>query len=460
MDLTLVASTIVRLLIGLVGIASFGFLAVFCITSLKEKERRASLISFFLALIIPFLFLAVELWNLWPGPVLIITGLMLLFFLLPIGQPTREDITPTERVDERDIMFARARLVPESAEYRDYYKRHPERKSIDDRIRNAPGLLGPGSNLYHPLAMPTADASFTSIEALHDVVDGPAAETRLRVDPVQMTRFIKGLAGFYGASAAGVTELKEYHVYTHVGREPGHYGDEIQLDHKYAIALTVEMSHTMMRTAPAASETMEVAKAYFAAAAIAVQLAVLIRSLGYPARAHIDGNYRVICPLLARDSGLGEIGRMGLLMTPGQGPRVRISVVTTDLPLIPDEPKSDPTLIDFCTRCKKCIDNCPSKSIPTGSRQDINGVKRWRINSETCFHYWNVIGTDCGRCISVCPYSHPDSALHQMVRWFIRRSPAARLLALKLDDLFYGRRPQPGCLPDWLPQFDKPPARH
>ena len=47
-----------------------------------------------------------------------------------------------------------------------------------------------------------------------------------------------------------------------------------------------------------------------------VQLAAAIRDLGYPARAHIDGNYRVIAPLVARDAGLGEIGRMGLLMTP------------------------------------------------------------------------------------------------------------------------------------------------
>lgn len=67
-----------------------------------------------------------------------------------------------------------------------------------------------------------------------------------------------------------------------------------------------------------------------------MQLAEFMRSIGYPARAHIDGSYRVVCPLVARDAGLGEIGRMGLLMTPELGPRVRIAVVTTDLPLVPD----------------------------------------------------------------------------------------------------------------------------
>ena len=44
---------------------------------------------------------------------------------------------------------------------------------------------------------------------------------------------------------------------------------------------------------------------------IAVDVAKYLRELGYSARAHIDGNYRVIAPLVARAAGLG----------PGQGSR-------------------------------------------------------------------------------------------------------------------------------------------
>ena len=62
----------------------------------------------------------------------------------------------------------------------------------------------------------------------------------------------------------------------------------------------------------------------------------------------------MIAPLVARDAGLGEIGRMGLLMTPRLGPRVRLGVVTTDLPLAPNEAGDDLSVLDFCTRCKKC----------------------------------------------------------------------------------------------------------
>ena len=157
----------------------------------------------------------------------------------------------------------------------------------------------------------------------------------------------------------------------------------------------------MLDTAPHAPTAMESAQQYVNAGVIAVQLAEFMHGLGYPARAHIDGNYRVICPLVARDAGLGEIGRMGLLITPELGPRVRLAVVTTDLPLLADERKYDKSVLDFCSRCKKCADNCPAKAIPIEERSVIAGAERWQINSEACFTYWCTVGTDCGRCMRV-----------------------------------------------------------
>ena len=75
---------------------------------------------------------------------------------------------------------------------------------------------------------------------------------------------------------------------------------------------------------------MESSEQYLRSGVLALKLAAYIREMGYEATAHIDGNYEVICPLVAVDAGLGVIGRMGLLMTPDLGPRVRISVVTTN----------------------------------------------------------------------------------------------------------------------------------
>jgi epoxyqueuosine reductase QueG len=148
----------------------------------------------------------------------------------------------------------------------------------------------------------------------------------------------------------------------------------------------------------------------------------------------------VIASLVARDAGLGEIGRIGILMAPELGPRVRLGVLTTNLPLIPDSRFDGNSMLDFRTFCKKCAENCPSQSIPIDARTEIEGAFRWRIQADTCFRFWNAIGTDCGVCMAVCPYSHPDHWSHHAIHWAAHRSGVARRLALKMDDLFYGRK--------------------
>ena len=59
-------------------------------------------------------------------------------------------------------------------------------------------------------------------------------------------------------------------------------------------------------------------------------------------------------------------------------------------------------------------------------------------------------GTDCGRCMSDCPFSHPNNFFHNMIRMLIRNSKVFRHFALKMDDFFYGRKPKPAPVPGWL----------
>ena len=133
------------------------------------------------------------------------------------------------------------------------------------------------------------------------------AKDRVDLNADQITEYIKGLTLYYGAKTVGITELQPYHIYTNIGRGSGEYGAPVELDHQYAIAFTVEMAYEMVGMGPYAPEAMEAARQYTEAAVAAVQLANFIRSLGYEARAHIDGNYRVIAPLVARDAGLGRL---------------------------------------------------------------------------------------------------------------------------------------------------------
>jgi len=447
MSMAITFDTVARVMVLLVGSGLLISMMLFGAISLREAEPRAARVALVLAILLPLPYWAVGILQ-FPGrsftaaALLVLPVIVLIAIVVPLGKPPTQDDIPRARVDERDSMFARYRLTPGSPPYERYYSSRPEKKAGDDRIRHSPGLLSPRARLYHPITFPAADASFTVIQALRSLVDGPVADRQIQVAPAEATAAIKRLAMHYGAHSVGITELRDYHVYTHIGRGQGVYGAPVELNHRYAIAVITEMNHSMVQQAPAAPAAMETSKQYLAVGAVALQLAVVIRSLGWAAMAHIDGNYRVICPLVARDAGLGEIGRMGLLMTPRLGPRVRIAVVTTDLPLLPEKPTRDPTVVDFCRLCRKCAENCPTCSIPFEDQQLVEGVRRWRINAETCFAYWNVIGTDCGRCMAVCPYSHPDNALHGLVRWTIRRSTLARLLALRMDDLFYGRRPK------------------
>jgi reductive dehalogenase len=428
------------------GLLLLLLLAGFGLVSALEGERRAARM-FFLAAVSTAapLFVAAVLPTPVPLVALTMSALIaagvLVRCLIPLRRPAQPGGRASRRVDERDIMFARGRLRPGSPEFDAYYQMRPENLATDNHTRSLPGLLAPDAEKAEPLFFAAADACFNVTEALRDRVDGEVAPVRQDRRPEEWTAALARLALTWGAKDVGVAELEPAHIYTHIGRGTGTWGSEIRLAHRWAIAFTVEMDHRAVAQAPEAPVVAESARQYVEAAKIAVQLASVIRDQGWPARAHTDGNYRVIAPLVARAAGLGEIGRMGLLMTPRLGPRVRIGVVTTDIPLVPGTPGDDPSVLDFCAICRKCATNCPVGAIPRGDRVEMETGRRWIIDDETCFRYWNAVGTDCATCMKVCPYSHPDNLMHNVVRKTIRISPGTRNLMLWMDDLVYGRKP-------------------
>jgi ferredoxin len=435
-------------IIILLGFGAFGIISYF------EREQRATRIAFSLAIVGSAIFGGIV-FTPQPVPGIATWGAILLgvgfviLFVLPIGRIAVGNDTPDLRMDEREVIFSRRLLQSGSPEYKAYYARHPEHEAEDNKTRARPGLLSPQAKYANPFLFAVMQGSNFMSESLWNALDGPISETKQFLSPEKMTSYIFNLARFYGAVDVGVTELRPYHVYSHIGRGTGTYGEPIPVVHKYAIAFTVEMDFTYIGTSPYPPAGIETLKQYVELDRVAVQLAAAIRALGYPARAHIEGNYQVIAPLVARDAGLGEIGRIAVLMTPRLGPRVRLGVVTTDLELVPVSRRPNQAVIDFCTICKKCARVCPSRSLPLGPRQEINGTLRWKLNPDTCFRFWNVIGTDCSRCVVVCPFSHPNTWAHNLIRWGIARSGFFRRLALWMDDLFYGREPEQRPAPVW-----------
>jgi reductive dehalogenase len=182
-------------------------------------------------------------------------------------------------------------------------------------------------------------------------------------------------------------------------------------------------------------------------------VASFIANLGYSATASHFRHYEALMVPLAVDAGLGELGRLGYLVTRELGPRVRLGVVTTDLPLIPDKPV-DIGVEDFCRICKKCAVCCPSNSIPLEKNQTaVNGLLRWKLNDETCFDYWGKIGTDCNMCMRVCPWSHARTFPHRIIVAVITRNRIARRIFSFMDDIFYGKKPKVKAPPKWA-QFN------
>ena len=427
-------------------------MAVMAAVSGAEGERHARRVAIALAIALPlpYLFVAFASSSLIAAAVVLFTIAAAVFLVLPTGRPRQIcDETPISRIDERDIMFSRRLLEPGSERFRTYYEMRPENVPLDEKFREQPGLLAKGSKAYDPVTFAASKVTFETVVQFHPIVDGDPAPERIECDPGDITEFVSTWASRSGAVSTGVTELRDYHQYTHVGRGPD-WGQPVDVPHKWAFVFTVEMRKEMIDCAPLGPTVMESAQQYLSSGTIATQIAAFIRRLGWPARAHIDGNYRVVCPLVARDAGLGEIGRMGLLMTPEMGPRVRIAVVTTDMPLVPTPRDGDPTMMDFCRICKKCADICPSQSISFDDPGFVAGVTRWQIDQASCYTFWSTIGTDCAKCVRACPYSHPDNLLHNTVRSGIRNSSRFRRFALKMDDIFYGRTAPPEDVPGWL----------
>ena len=381
-------------------------------------------------------------------PVVMVLALVILSIIKPpsIQEPHKN---PQRNVDERDVIFSRMKLQEGSPEWEQYYSTHKAEHDNDYLSRALPGLLSESAPFHDPFISVSADSNFELIKYLHKAIRFPSGSNPGLFSPEALTRYLKGWITHLGAHSTGISELRNYHLYTIRGRGEDR-GKEVKNSHKYALAFTVEMDYRNVKSAPASPVVFESSQQYLKAANIALQVSTFLKKSGWDSRAHIDGDYEVICPLVARDAGLGEIGRMGLLITPRLGPRVRIAVVTTNAPLVIDTVLPDQSVMDFCRICSKCAACCPAHSIPEEEMKIIDNIERWKIDSDLCYRYWCTVGTDCGRCISVCPYSHPDNLMHQAVRRLIKRSAIMRRLALAGDNFFYGQKPLPGKIPSWM----------
>jgi epoxyqueuosine reductase len=164
------------------------------------------------------------------------------------------------------------------------------------------------------------------------------------------------------------------------------------------------------------------------------KLAAFIRTLGDGVRA------RPLCdvePVLERAwaarSGLGFIGKNGLLITPGQGSFQLLGEVVTTLPLVAGEP-----IAERCGSCTRCLDACPTSAF----------AAPFVLDPRRCVAYLTIearsvpppelieaVGEHlfgCDACQEVCPFNRAAPPPSERTRPF---RPLARWSEHALGDL-------------------------
>jgi len=271
--------------------------------------------------------------------------------------------------------------------------------------------------------------------------DGAKVEV---IDPQKMARDIKNAARFFGASIVGICKLDRRFVYSHTLQGSP---NEIPPECEYAVVMGYEEDYELLKYFPTYIADAAASAGYSQMAITNSYLSEFIRGMGYKAIDCTTNDVALSIPL-AMQAGLGDIGRNGLLVSRDFGPRLRLSKVITDLPLVADEP-IEFGAIEFCESCKKCAKMCPSQAIISDTKRtsEIHNVSnsagelKWPVDAEKCRMYWGRMGKPCTICISVCPFNKEMSGwFHKLVRWSVDHARWANPIYVKMDDWFgYGK---------------------
>lgn len=330
-------------------------------------------------------------------------------------QNVRTDDNPTykidtehyHRFDQRRTVFGRMLHDTQASFYG---------KSMYDNCRT---ILAEQRDGYSRVDLARVFASWTVYDHFHgafsrekltganNVMMIPEFPQHVIDDPQAMSLCIKDTARLFGASCTGICRLDHRWLYSHDLN-----GVSIAIPEEYTSALVVAiaMDPQAINASPTYAASIESGRGYSRMAYCIACVAEFIRSLGYHALP-MGNDYAVSIPL-AIDAGLGELGRLGLLITPEYGPCVRLCKIFTDMPLVSDAPITF-GVQEYCSQCRRCADACavgaiqrtPHPSFTIVCPSNNIGIERWAVNHDQCYEFWIENGSDCSNCIAACPYT-------------------------------------------------------
>lgn len=209
-------------------------------------------------------------------------------------------------------------------------------------------------------------------------------------EPEEITRRVKDYAISLGADDVGIAEYDP--TFT--------FADKEVLPHTRVISFAMGMDYDLMADIGPTSQE-EVHRVYFKMLDVGIRLAHYVASFGYAATAHPNGGELAHIPY-AYLAGLGELGKHGSLISPKLGSSLRLSCISTDMPLVVDGP-ADFGIDDICSHCNICTRYCPADAIKP-DKETVAGVTRWYVDTPACFPVFQQLW-GCKICLAVCPFN-------------------------------------------------------
>lgn len=144
-----------------------------------------------------------------------------------------------------------------------------------------------------------------------------------------------------------------------------------------AIIILMEMKHDIINSAPSKEAEKEIFRTYYELNVAVNKIKDFLNSRSYNAEAGPALGGEVNYPLLAQKSGMGVIGKNGMLIAPKFGPSLRLAAVYTDIEnLTMMDQNKHMWVNEFCDSCNRCVNKCPAKAIYKDTKIFEDGSKQ------------------------------------------------------------------------------------
>jgi NAD-dependent dihydropyrimidine dehydrogenase PreA subunit len=260
-------------------------------------------------------------------------------------------------------------------------------------------------------------------------------------DSSHLTGKVQDRAAKIGLSAIGIARYDPKYTFERFSGEE--VGDRV-------IVCILEQHYESSQRAPDAIAERAVMVAYAELMKKAARLATYLQRLGYRA---VCSNPHGTGAMIhyAVQSGLGQLGFNGQLLTPFAGSRCRLVAISTDAPLDFDAPR-DYGINKICDECQVCVRRCPGQAIPR-RRRYYRGVEKAKINTHRCLPVVTQAEA-CAVCMKVCPVQR-----YGLAAVYEEFEKSGRILGKDTDELegfrfpIDGRYYGPGELPNLSNEF-------